>query len=495
MKNILYLLFILLVVITSCKDTPKSETKGKFESRDTLEGKNNVNSLNKPDFRGNINDQFDFIADSLDLFLSENYFIYYKKFLKLNSRLKNCNDENVIRKVEGSKQFAINILPNKYTEVISFYNMYFDSINDTYFQSQVYHRLIKTASYEGKLKESLKFDSLLNLKYPSYRPEYHKKNMQEIAKYNKIIENLYASNIPEDQLLWELGNAYFNLFLIDGPTIEGCVFNMEFPFSFFKKLIKKYPKSIFTEQAEYKILNFDVGASREGGDRSSNLNSIEAYLKHINKYPKTKNLPDAYYRIGELYYDYLWASEDQLKYCELSKIYLNKVINDFNDYEQIDAVKDLYKQADLCASRIQLVFEIESNKKEYLRKEPIVITYKIVNKADRDKPFKINCNKKISNFSLEVQYSPILFSDSGFKVINLTDKTSIDYNNLCDTIIPPKGNYIEKWNINENARIMFSSGRYDLTDVGEYCLFAEIADDGFSFKIKSNKIFIKVINK
>ena len=79
-------------------------------------------------------------------------------------------------------------------------------------KASVYLQLVELANQQGKLDESIYFDSVLIQNYPRYRSSYFKEQMHQVHKCKSTIDSLNKIKIPADKKLFEIGSAYYELF-------------------------------------------------------------------------------------------------------------------------------------------------------------------------------------------------------------------------------------------------------------------------------------------
>lgn len=294
------------------------------------------------------------LIDSLGIYKTFDFSGSYNSYKILHTKFSNSQSKRIQFHLNDIKESLKWRLPKNFEEIKSLEKYILDSINDTEIIALFYLQAIRVANHNGKLKESLGFDSILNHSYPDFITDYHSSQMREVAKSYKSITSINSSSLPPDEKLWLSGKAYYDLFLHIGPETEVSSIDMTFPFLFLESLLKKYPKSNYADDAEFLILSHIEGGSHEGGDNSYNLTAIEKYKSIIKKYPDTEFTPEIYHKISELYYSCDSAYVDNLKYYKIAMKYADKIIANYPSYKKVKAVVGLKEEIERSISEILL---------------------------------------------------------------------------------------------------------------------------------------------
>ncbi|KAF0202572.1 MAG: hypothetical protein FD170_1746 [Bacteroidetes bacterium] len=294
------------------------------------------------------------LIDSLGIYKTFDFISSYNSYKILHTKFSNSQSKRIQFHLNDIKESLKWRLPKNFEEIKSLEKYVLDSINDTEIIALFYLQAIRVANHNGKLKESLGFDSILNHSYPDFITDYHNNQMREVAKSYKSITSINSSSLPPDEKLWLSGKAYYDLFLHVGSETEVSSIDMTFPFLFFESLLKKYPKSKYADDAEFLILSHIEGGSHEGGDNSFNLTAIEKYKSIIKKYPDTEFTPEIYHKISELYYSCDSAYVDNLKYYKIAMKYADKIIVNYPSYKKVKVVVGLKEEIERSISEILL---------------------------------------------------------------------------------------------------------------------------------------------
>lgn len=436
--------------------------------------------------------------DSLNIYNCYNcndFISYYRRYKLIQTKFNSTSNKRIKSEIDELKKGIIYRTPNSMNELFELTKTYIDTIKEEEVKASIYLKLVTLSDYEGNLKASLKFDSIIKKNFPGYRTEFYKGRMKEVADSYSIIKKISSSKISEDEKLWKLGNAYYQLFSHVGRETEASSIDMEFPFRYYKKLLKKYPNSPYAANAEFIILRYDEGSSHEGGDNSYNLEAIEKYKELLSKYLYSELTPQIYYQIGSLYSSCDADFNDKPKYYELAKTFILKLIEKYPKYKNIEDAKNLLKDIENSLSEVLWDFEIESDKKEYSPNEAILITYRLKNISEQPKSIKISADKNISNFALWIEKNPLDEHNETYEIIRL-ERNINEYNkSKKDTLINQGTYYTEKWDIKNNARdaLRDAPGYFNIVKEGRYKIISYASEDGFEHSIPSNTIWLNII--
>ena len=115
---------------------------------------------------------------------------------------------------------------------------------------------------------------------------------------------LYPNSKETEDLEYYLGISYYDQ-IIDIERDQGSAFDAA---KQFKKFLKKYPKSIYYEEIEkknLKVINQLAGQEMSIGryylKKSEYVASIKRFQDVIKNYSNTKHVPEALYRLVEVY--------------------------------------------------------------------------------------------------------------------------------------------------------------------------------------------------
>jgi hypothetical protein len=443
-------------------------------------------------------DGFKRYTDSLQIYKWDNDFVsYYRSYRTIQAKFGLSTNKRIKSALESFRNGAVYKTPCSTKELLELTNTYLDNIQEEDIKASIYLKLVTLSNYEGRLKESLKFDAILKQDFPGYRTAYHIQQMNEVAASYDRIKKISSSAAAPDEKLWKLGNAYYNLFLHVGPETEASTINMKFPFHYFEKLIRQYPGSRYADNAEFMILSHQEGSSHEGGDNSYNLEAIEKYRKFLKKYPGSALTPDVWYAIGRLYFECDADFADKPKYYELAKTFMLKLTSKYPKYSKIKDARNLLQEIEKYLPGVLWDLEIESDKKEYSSIDPVFIFFRLKNISGQPKTITISADKNISNFALWIERYPFDEHATTLERIILERSIGEYIKSKKDTIIGPGKYYSEKWNIKINARDdwSYAPGYFKIETEGRYKINAYSPGNRTDQPIPSNTIWITVSKK
>ncbi len=439
-------------------------------------------------------DRFKVLVDSLGIYKINDFKEYYRSFKILNSRYFNSTNKRILQRLDGFKVSLIWQLPYDFEQICGLEGYITDSVENKEIKASYYLHAIMVSNHNGKLKESLKYDSILKKNYPDSRTEYHIKRMSEVSKSYKLIKTIHSSNLPEDLRLWKLGKSYYDLFCFVGPETEGSTMNMSYPFTYLDSLLKNYPTSNYADDAEFLMLSHIEGGSHEGGDNSYNLTAIEKYKAILKKYPTTEFTPDIYYKICGLYYYNESSFEEKPKYYKLALDYADKIVSEYPFFAKEKNVAELKKSIKQSISEVLWDLIIKSDKTDYRPDEPVEITFNLKNIDIKSKSIQLLKDNRVPNFSLWIERYPFDEHATTHEIIRL-ERAAENYNKeKIDTLIGMNQTYSETWNIERNARDSFrdAPGKFTLDETGRYKISAYGSENYFDHSIPSNTIWINV---
>jgi len=445
----------------------------------------------------NEEDRYKELIDSLGIYKTNDFKEYYNSFKILNSRFSNSTNKRISQQLNSFKESLRWRLPYDFEQIKTIEEYVKDSIEDKKIKASYYLQAIMVANHNGKLKESLKYDSILEKNYPDNRTEYHIKQMSEVLKSYELIKTIHSSKQPDDLRLWRLGKSYYDLFLHVGPETEASTINMSYPFIYLDSLLKNYPTSNYADDAEFLMLSHFEGGSHEGGDNSYNLTAIEEYKKLLEKYPTTEFTPDIYYKICGLYYECESSFKDKPKYYKLALDYADKILNKYPTYAKEKNVEEYKKSIKRSISEVLWDLNITSGKTDYKPDEPIVITFNLKNIDNKPKSIQVLKDNQIPNFSLWIERYPFDEHATTYEIIRL-ERATESYNKVkIDTLIGTNQTFSETWDIERDARDSFreAPGKFILNETGRYKIYAYGSENCFDHSIPSNIIWIKIKDK
>jgi len=446
-----------------------------------------------------VEDESDFqhLADSLDIYHISDFIDYYNSYKLIQSRFETSSNVKILKKISYLKENVPRKLVYSYTNIGEIERIISDLIQEETIRASAYLQLVEMANYKGDLKQSLHFDSILVKQYPEYRSNTYQIRIEHVRKCDRIIDSLNSANLTEDELLWETGNAYFELFQHVGPVTECSTINMTFPFTFYNEIIDNFPNSKYADNAEIRMFSCLEGGSHEGGDNSYNLTAIEEYKKLLKKYPDTELKPFVYQLISMLYLGCEAQFSERAKYYGFAQDYAELILNNYPDYDDIEQVTYLLEEINSYLSYSQWEFNIKSNKTDYTINEPINISFSLKNIDNKRKLIKIPADKNIPSFVISIYKYSLNETVGGYEYMKM-DPNIAEYNKeYKDTIIEKNQTYIENWDIKRNARIDFREGpgRYNISQEGRYFIKAYCQGNFYSDLIPSNPIWITVRKK
>ena len=432
-----------------------------------------------------------YIYDQLIVFRSD-FRSTYSKYEEIKKDYGSSSNKRIIIKIEQLKESIVTRLPYNFNESRELELFVMDTTNEESLKAGYYLHLIRMANFEGKLKESLYYDSILEARFPTYRTSYHKEQMIEVNHYTDTIYGLKNQKLPEDELLWRTGLAYYRLFFKVGP--EGEVgYNMSYPFSYFRRLLRQHPTSPYADNAEFTILEHNELNSHEGGDNSYNLEAIENYKRILSKYPDTELAPRIYHNIAGLYSWCEATTSEKPEYYRLALKYANKVMTEFPDYGNKHRVPELINEINQSYADVMWELNISADKTIYRINEPVLISFELRNTDSNDKHIRIPTNRNYPVFTVDVSYLSYNRDSYPIEIEPVLDY-SLFNGNTADTLIKTDKVYKEEWDILETARndLQMVPGKYRLAEPGKYKITASYATGNNYNVIESNSIWINV---
>lgn len=245
--------------------------------------------------------------------------------------------------------------------LIDYFNKNIESkVNDL-----VCFSIAKSYFLEGNLKETIKYFQILKSTFSTspYNTFVPDKELEELINESKeveIIEKQYEK-IP-DRKLWELGSLYTKIMKKYWNQREvGC--DMEYPFTILKQLVSLYPKSEYSDNAEFLMLSYGEGISHEGGDTTYNLDYVGYYIYFTEKYPDSELLPEVYFKIGKLYFDFTVYpyGDAKTQFDEYSIENIKKAAGWFRKIQKNYPKSSYAKESDITLNKIEKII-IENQK-------------------------------------------------------------------------------------------------------------------------------------
>ena len=442
-----------------------------------------------------INNELDLykgIYDSLKVDSDTSIEELYNDYKIIKNRFNNTDNQYVKNQIKNIEMQFIwkDTLTIKDTSVIN-------SINEQKIKADLYNQLTNYAIYNGKLNEAILYGEILINEYPMYTDNYFKEKIKAIKLANKRKIEIEKANYLKDKELWLIGNVYYNLFSKYGPPTECSGMNMTIPFSFYKKIIRKYPKSQYIDNCEFAILSNKEAMSHEGGDNSYNLTAIKKYKRILQKYPETDIKVDILARFVDLYY---MAETDSLRIenHKLSLKYAKKIITEYPNYKNINSIKERVKHIERSLQDISWKFAVSAKKKVFRIGEPIHVTFSLVNVYNKEQKIKILDDKNISNFILRVKYYPKTINGNinsiNTEIIYVNENIKKFNHSSHFVTLKSKEEYKEVWDILKNTRNNFKQNNsiLKIDKKGFYKIESFFTVDGYS-KIRSNTLWIETI--
>ncbi len=442
--------------------------------------------------------------------LKGDFRVTVQKFNEAQAKFGTSKDTLILNKIKELKGSINNSLPFNFNEAQQLVHFVSDTLRDDEIAANYYLRLINLANYEGKLKESLHYDSIMKNKYAGYRSDSHKFRMGKVADTYSKINDLTNKGLKEDEYLWQTGVLYSEMFAVTGPFDKGYPV-LSYPFSFFRKLLRQYPDSPFADDADYRIM---ISHDKDE-DRISSADQyrwIENYKKFLRAYPTTNCAPEIYERLATLHLQYAQQAEllepDKQNSYDQSRLYISNLIKDYPQFAKEQKIDALSAQLDSALYIFTWSFQIRSDKKEYQPGEPVIITYDLKNTDTKEKKLSLLTGDDSPNFITYVEYFPLEtdiirysgevakfnmkdLAETGLFVFR-TKKT--DYSRK-DTLIGSNKRYIEKWDILKTSRSSFLEsgvGSYKLTREGKYRITARALGDDEKSAKQSNSIWFTI---
>ncbi len=161
--------------------------------------------------------------------------------------------------------------------------------------------------FESAIKE---YKKLIN-KFP--KSDYSKSAKDYITKYDQIkreeakLEKLTQTTEKSEQVanhIFKVGKMYYDFFNEFPIPLEGGIY-LTPAFEKFQQLIKEYPDSKWTDDAQYYILREEASSAGEGGDNSSYGCYALKFYEFYTKYPDSEFAPELIYQCGALISGYL----------------------------------------------------------------------------------------------------------------------------------------------------------------------------------------------
>ncbi|GEM_PF-2622793 len=432
-----------------------------------------------------------------------------QKFIDTQTKFGSSKDTLIQVKLKELKGSINNSLPYNFNEANQLSHFVSDSVHDSIIEANYYIQLIKLAGYEGRLRESLHYDSVMKIRYPSFRTEAQAFRMNKVADTYTKLNDLGNQQLKEDEYLWKTGVLYKDLFIVTGPFDKGKPL-LSYPFSFFRKLLRSYPDSPYADDADYEIM-ISYDQNEEGAE--DQLRWISNYNKFLNAYPGTNCTPDIFKRLAEIHLQYaghqeLSESEREASYLQ-SRDYIDRLFKKFPDFAKEQDIKTLNDRLNVVWDYFTWSLQIRSDKKEYRPGDPIIITYDLKNSDNKTKKLSLFENISTPNFITLVEYFPLNTDISRYSAMlpeinrdellksGLYSVTQSFYDtDKQDTLIFENKRYIEKWNILMDSRISYDSirGHYDLSKEGKYRITAKAFKDYETAEGElSNSIWVTII--
>lgn len=438
--------------------------------------------------------KFQNLVDSLDIYHSDDFDDYYNSYKLIQKRFEASTNARILKKIGYLKGPIASKLIYSNRDIKKIEKIIHDNIKEDDIKASAYLQLAEMANHKGNLKQSLYFDSILVKQYPEYRTDNYQYRIEKVREYDKKIDSLITENLPKDELLWETGNAYFELFKYVGPSTEASTTNMSYPFQFYNELLEKYPDSKYADNAAIRMFSHLEGGSHEGGDNSYNLTAIDEYKKLLKKYPDTELKPFVYHTISRLYFECEMSFSEKPKYYKFAREYAELTLNNYPNYSEVESVTYLLQEIDKNLSHSLWEFIIESDKAGYTISEPINITFSLKNIDSTPKTIRIPVDNNIPHFLLNIYRYSIDKNVGGHDIMEIEPNIAEYNKEFRDTIIGINQTYVEKWNIKRNARkdLGKGPGSFNISEEGRYLIRASCQGSYYAMFIPSDPIWITV---
>lgn len=458
-------------------------------------------------------DQFAFERDLFKTYVNEeitplkgDFRVTVQKYNEAQAKFGSSKDTLIQNKIKELKGSINNSLPFNFKEAQLLEHFVSDTLTDDEIAANYYLQLINLANYEGKLKESLHYDSLMKLEYAAYMSDSHNLKMDRVAKTYAQLTELANKGLKEDEYLWETGLLYSELFTVTGPFDKGYPV-LSYPFSFFRKLLRQYPDSPFADDADYQIMiSYDKPEDRTSS--ADKFRWIENYTKFMSAYPTTNYTPDIYFKLAKLNLEYADQAElsdsQKMDYYNESRRYIDQIFSSYPDFAKATNLTYLNEKLNSAVYNLTWSFQIRTDKKEFLPGEPIVVTYDLKNTDNKAKRLPLTDAANYPNFITYVEYYPLKTDINRFsgKIVEFNignlSASGIYYSNSSaigdlrkDTLIGSNKRYVEKWDILKTCRSSFESGigKYNLLEEGNYRITSRAFAD-FEGSKQSNSVWI-----
>ncbi len=400
------------------------------------------------------------------------YIRHYKAYLAIKKEYQTTTNHLILNDLDKTLKRLEFSLPYGYANMKNLEKVFLDSIQEESIRAAAYIQLFRKAVSEGEITEAIHYDSIRSQLFPLYGDEYYHQQLSAAKKAFQVISSTLSLQLPEDEELWRIGNAYVELFYIAGPTGDGFV-NMTLPFSYFRNLLVIYPTSVYCDSAEYIMLNYSAGMSQEGGDNSANLYYVKEYENFLDRYSQSKLKPEIYLSLIQLLFDSDPEIEGYTQRLDKAEHYVNLLFATTSDNNLIESAKAALRRIKWMRSTLVWKLSVTTQKSHYNPGEPINLEFTLKNTDTIPKEVLLFENKSLPNFYLTIRkitgdaynYPPYV----PIKLIRMEgqyDKQKKPF------VINPGDTYSEQWNILATARDWpaYGPGYFMLNESGTYSI-------------------------
>lgn len=402
-------------------------------------------------FKGNPNAQrkdLDFIKAELSTTLELDTFIHF---------MRELNSESTFRDYDNINQLMDYF---KYRLRILQHNSNFRKQTESYIENGTFPTEYLNVALEGLINFYVR-----NEKFGQTKKyiEMYQKNLSKENNYIytymcylgtiKSLDSLGMLSLSPDEILYQ--SALLKEKLINCGGFGESYIDNTIVVDSYKKLLKQYPTSEFTDDAAYYL-----ATSYEYEDMGFSEESINELREFIKKYPNSDKVVDAELLIIEIYMRYSETPDQMMVMYSKTAKEIKKLEEKYTlSSSQSMILNNIKSNLNQYIIKTKYEFKVEPQKKEYLSGEDIIIDVTLTNKLS--KKVELQIFKNISPFNISVTLEGKVYFVNSSK----TDDER--------TTLFLQGNETKFWKLNltkEARSVAYPRhiGKYDFSKSGSY---------------------------
>jgi len=228
------------------------------------------------------------------------------------------------------------------------------------------------------------------------------------------LDELFSPVYSEAERLWLQGSIFFELYReFWNPGNDGFD-HVEYPFSYFRRLLSEHPECEWADNAEFAMKSFYEMQSHEGGWQGENMRHIREYEAMLERYADTETAPRILLRIGWLLHGCafdgtcrLTGTPDSMEigrqFERRAIAYADRINEQYPSSEVKHEAADLRRHVLHGLLKASWTLRAELINPQYTVEEPILVRATLVRTADGPGWVRIRLDRSLPN--VEVVFS------------------------------------------------------------------------------------------